>query len=81
VNDDTPLPGTLKRVPPGELKKVATLHNDGPPHGRFEWEPGEGPPEPDRMGWRGWALFLVVTTLAAGLATYATLPAVLRACP
>lgn len=25
-------------------KKIATWHNDGAPHGRFEWEPGEGPP-------------------------------------
>jgi hypothetical protein len=27
-----------------KLKKVATWHNDGTPHGRWQWEPGHEPP-------------------------------------
>lgn len=53
--------------PPKKLKKVATWHNDGTPHGRWEWEPGcepqQGPP----------GKFILVLLVLAALLLFASL--------
>ena len=48
-----------------KLVKVATWINDGTKYGRWEWEPGYGPPR--RSVWVAWLKLVVVVLVYAAV--------------